>query len=146
MRKKFRIQSEPVKPQKKNFRQKTEEIEIISSYQPLSVDELIEKLQDLDKRYPDGIVELDLDDSDCWYESDRASPRLVLSYGTADTHYEKALKKYNEKLRDYNEWRDKYKEEIAEELRLRDIEHKEAELKKAEQLEKKAAAIRRKCN
>lgn len=109
-RKKFPLRK---KPKRSDFRDQRKEVEIMTTYDNMSIADLVSQLQQYSKKYPEGVLEVDLDYGACYYESDTPSARFILVYMVpADDQYKEAMKKYNA-------WYTKNREKIETELVLR---------------------------
>lgn len=141
-RKMFRIRNKPKKPDLRDYSNKRQEKVIFDAYDVMSVQELQKLLDNLPST---AYLETDLDYSSCWYEGDTPGAQLIARWqGNDEVAYHAAMGKYAKNLADYETWYSQNEETIKEELALRDKEQKQKELKKADMLEREAAALRKK--
>ena len=140
-RKKFPLRKKPVEPQLKDFLVNPKEKEVASGG-PLDLNDLIAVLDDCPD--PNAHFELEYSERHCYYESDRGYPCIILHWDEpAEAEFDLAVAKYKKHLASYEAWSSKNEKAITIELFEREADKKAADLKKAEQLEKKAKGLRR---
>lgn len=115
-RKKFRIRSKPKKPKRQILRESTD------LYDGMSVQDILDQIVG-----PPSAAILEIA---YWY--DDCSVSVNYRYEELDEQYQARLDIYESKLETYNQWYDENCEAIEEELRLREIEEKEAIEKRKE--------------
>jgi hypothetical protein len=144
-RKKLRLKKEPVKPLLKNYRGRSHTDTVGESWDHIDPYGLVERLEEAKKIDPKAHIELDLDYGGCYYEGDTPSAKLVLKWtGHAKDEFDKAMVRYKENLAKYAAWYVENKDAIVAELKLREAEAVESALKRADTLERKAKALRKK--
>jgi hypothetical protein len=142
-RKKFRLKTKPVKPLLKNYRGRPHSVEMASEYETIDPNELVVRLEEARAIDPKARLELEMDSSHCYYESDSTTAKLMLNWRSpAKDELAKAMVKYEATLKIYEKWRGDNKVAIETELKHRKVEARRAALREAAKLEKKALKLR----
>lgn len=140
-RKKFRIKKKPSVPKQSSYRGRSKTIEV---YCDGTLGDFIQRLQTYEDMYRDVTIELELDYSSCYYESDHPSAKLEITFVEDDAAlYKVAVEKYSVKLAVYNVWYEENKDALKEEMDLRAAEETEKCLREATRLEAQAAKLRK---
>lgn len=144
-RKKFRLKKEPVKPLLKDFHGQSHSDEAASIYEHIDPSKLVTLLEEAREKDPKAYLELELDETCCFYESDIPSAKLVLKWTSKpEVEHDKAMVRYKADLKKYNNWYFTNKANVKAELKIRETEAREAALRKADRLDRKARAFRKK--
>jgi hypothetical protein len=121
-RKKFRIKKKPVEPKKSASKGKILKDRIAEGDDHVSLDVLMPMFQKAIAEDPEAFLESELSYECCYYESDRPHCTVDLCTHSETFFYQKALNEYEAKMALYNAWYEEHKDEIKEELRLRELE------------------------